>query len=375
MANPLQAFPRKPHTATNKHGICKERGQPLQAFLRNPQRNQQSQSATPVVSSHSPVSEFAHNPPPPRVLVTRAPEQGSELADHLRALGADPVLIPAIELAPPTTWATLDAALEQLGSYDWLLFTSANAAEAFASRRTRVPHLRTASPSLGGSPPPISQDSPNPNAATPRVPHLRTASPSLGGSPPPTSQDKQPQKIAAIGPATAKALQKHGLTPDLLPPQAVAESLTEALFPHTHQPDGIRTKFLLIRAEEARELLPETLRAAGAEVTVAPAYRTVIPESSIHRIRQLFAPAAEPPAAITFTSSSTARNLLALCDAAGVTLPEAALRISIGPITTQTLDELGLPPHAEAKQATVAALAEATVAALAKAGEIHRVAD
>ncbi len=272
----------------------------------------------------------------PRVLVTRAPDQSSELADHLRALGADPVLIPAIELAPPTSFATLDAALKELDAYHWLIFTSANAVEAYTSRNTRVPHPSTAPPSKGGLLASTPKDNPQP--LLPR--------------------------IAAIGPATARALQSYGLTPDLVPTQAVAESLTEALLPHTYQPDGTPTRFLLIRAEEARELLAETLRAAGAEVTVAPAYRTVVPQSSIALIRQLFADGREPPAAITFTSSSAARNLLTLCEAAGVALPETSLRISIGPITSQTLAALGPPPHAEAREATVAALAQATMEAL-----------
>ncbi len=278
------------------------------------------------------------NPAKPRVLVTRAPDQGSELADHLRALGADPILIPAIELAPPTSWATLDKALDELHTYHWLLFTSANAVEAFASRRSRVPHRHTASTSLGGLLAQTPQDKPE------------TTFP----------------KIAAIGPATARALQKHGLPPDLIPPQAIAESLTEVLLPHALQPDKTPTKFLLIRAEEAREHLPEALRAAGAEVTIAPAYRTTVPQTSVNLIQKFFDLQIEPPAAITFTSSSAARNLLALCEAAGVTLPESALRISIGPITTQTLIELGLPPRAEATEATVAALAQATIEALTK---------
>ena len=322
--------------------------------------------------------------PKPRVLVTRAPNGGSLLAERLSAEGCDPVLIPAIELVPPSSFATLDAALATLDSFAWLLFTSANAVEVFASRWKGTP-----------------------------VPRL-----------------------AAIGAATARALEQIGLRADLVPLQAVAESLADALLPYARQAGGAPTRFLLIRAEEARELLPETLRAAGAEVTVAPAYRTVIPESSVELIRHIFRPplgsteapiapqtatstatrshlpsilsaaapspspfvistearsaqwrdsqlrlatAAELPEpqgssevrhipiqAITFTSASTARNLLALCVAAGVTLPETALRISIGPITTRTLIDLGFPPHAEAREATVAALAKATVEALWK---------
>lgn len=249
----------------------------------------------------------------PRVLVTRSPRQSSELARQLSALGLEPVLVPAIELAPPSSFDTLDAALAHLASYDWLIFTSANAVDAF--------HRRFESAGLN----------------TGRV----------------------EARIAAIGPATARALEAIGLAAGLIPPQAVAESLAEALLPHVCQPDGLPTRFLLVRAEDARDVLPETLRAAGAEVTIAPAYRTVVPADSVDVIRELFGGATSDIAAVTFTSSSTARNLLALCEAAGVSLPPSALRVSIGPITSETLRSLGYAPHAEAVTASVAALAQA----------------
>ena len=106
-------------------------------------------------------------------------------------------------------------------------------------------------------------------------------------------------------------------------------------------------------------MLPEALRAAGAEVAIAPAYRTVVPAGSIDVIRELFGGAASDIAAVTFTSSSTAHNLLSLCEAAGVGLPPTALRVSIGPITSETLRSLGYAPHAEAVTASVTALAQA----------------
>ena len=261
---------------------------------------------------------------PPRVLVTRSSRQASELADRLRALGLQPVLLPAIETVEPSSFAVLDHALANLESFHWLLFTSANGVDAFAQRR----HARSETPA--------------------------TISPECK------------LRVAAIGPATARALEVIGVIPDLLPPQAVAESLTTALLPFARQPDGSATRFLLVRAEEGREHLPEVLRVSGAEVTVAPAYRTVVPEGSVARLRHLFSGSEELPEAITFTSSSTARNLLGLCEAAGVPLPATALRISIGPITTGTLRELGWPPHAEAAEATVAALAEAVRQAISQ---------
>lgn len=300
----------------------------------------------------------------PRVLVTRAPGQGSGLAEQLRALGADPILLPAIELAPPTSFDELDRALADFGSFHWLLFTSANAVQAFADRwqGRRAPDALTTAPDA---------------LTTARVHLPWRGSTCMGGKLLPEPQEERPPfqtpKIAAIGPATGQALEKIGLTVDLTPPQAEGESLASALLPHARQPDGKPRRFLLIRAQEAREHLPETLRTAGAEVTVAPAYRTVIPEASVARLQSLFLAADASPLvhAITFTSSSTARNLLALCAAAGVTLPETALRISIGPITTRTLVDLGWPAHAEAAEATVSALAQATMEALKKSGTLE----
>jgi len=253
--------------------------------------------------------------PKPRILVTRSPHQASELADALRALGADPILIPTIELIAPTTYAPLDEALAHLDHFHWLLFTSVNAVEAFHQR------LR---------------ERPNPYSLIP------------------TSC-----LTAAIGPATARALESIGLTPTLIPEKAIAESLAIALLPHAIQPDGTPTRFLLLRAEVARDHLPEALRTAGAEVTIAPAYRTVIPEASITAIQTLFADPKRHPTAITFTSSSTAENLFALLKSANLTLPTEILRASIGPITSQTLRNLGYPPQIEAQQATVTSLVEA----------------
>ena len=285
----------------------------------------------------------------PRILVTRSPHQASALADHLRALGAEPILIPTIELVDPTSFAPLDAALRNLDHFHWLLFTSANAVEAFHHRfevlnlttEGRLPHpksviLSEVEERSGGTQPKDLQ--PGLHPAVPLVPFNL--------------------KIAAIGSATAKALAAIGLTANLVPPQAVAESLTEALLPHAFQPDGSPTRFLLIRAEEAREHLPETLRAAGADVTIAPAYRTVIPAGSIDAIRELFSRPENYPDAITFTSASTARNLFALLEAAGVTLPAAIVRASIGPITSAALRDLGPSPQVEASEANVASLVE-----------------
>lgn len=270
-----------------------------------------------------------------RVLILRSPQQASALAERIRSLGADPIILPTIETADPDSFVALDEAIAELSTFDWLLFTSANAVERFAQRLQRLqgqPHAECVAGLLAG-------------ACAGKVP-----------------------RFAAIGPATADALVNSGLaasrTEVLMPQQFVAESLMVALLPHAVRPGGKSTHFLLVRAEEARELLPETLRAAGASVVVASAYRTVVPESSVVALGKLFSVPEDAPDAITFTSSSSARNLLSLCGAAGVKIPSDTLLISIGPITSQTLRELGLPPHAEAREATVQSLADATLDAL-----------
>jgi uroporphyrinogen-III synthase len=251
---------------------------------------------------------------PPRVLVTRSSRQASQLAAQLRAAGAEPILVPAIELAEPTSNAALDQALARLEAFDWLLFTSANAVEFFARRLALV----------------------------------RTGLPSG-------------PKVAAIGAATARALEAVGLRADLIPPQAVAESLAEALLPHARRPDGSPSHLLLLRAEVAREVLPHTLRSAGAELTIAPVYRNIVPASSIAAMGEIFSSRAHWPDAITFTSSSTATNLLALLETANLCLSQEILRVSIGPITSQTLCDLGLPPHAEAAEPNLTSLVAAVM--------------
>ena len=300
-----------------------------------------------------------------RILITRSIKQSSALAEQLAACGFDPLLIPAIELVDPTSFATLDTALAHLDTFHWLLFTSANAVEAFHRRWACTPKQLPQGSGAdlvpqGNATNLVPQGSATnlipQGSATKQVPQgfslgSHGVAKEAGFSPevcfPPGLQ------IASIGPATARALESVGLTPTLTPPQAVAESLAEALLPHARQPDGTPTRFLLVRAEQARDHLPDTLRSAGAEITIAPAYRTVIPEASIAAIRDLFSHPANYPAAITFTSSSTAINLIALLNASGLTLPPDIPRISIGPVTSQALCDLNLPPTAESPTPTI----------------------
>jgi uroporphyrinogen-III synthase len=238
-----------------------------------------------------------------RILITRTRHQASDLAAQLEALGATPILIPTIEIVPPASFSALDAALTCLGTYDWLVFTSPNAVEAF-HRRAQFLHLT-----------------------------------------------QLPRHIAAIGPATLSAANAIGLTVDLIPPQYIGESLAQTLLP-----EAAGKSFLLVRAAEARDTIPEALTAAGATVTIAEAYRNQLPPDSVPALQHLFATPANYPDAITFTSASTARNLIALLEAANLTLPPNITLASIGPITSQTLRDLGHEPTTEAAEPTIPAL-------------------
>jgi len=242
-----------------------------------------------------------------RILITRTRHQASALAEQLEALGAIPVLIPTIEIAPPESFAALDAALDAIRTYDWLIFTSANAVEAF-HRRAQFHHLTAI-----------------------------------------------PRKIAVIGPATAHAVESIGLPVDLIPPSYIAESLAAALI--TQLPIGEPANLLLIRAEQARDHLPRALTAAGATLTIADAYRNQLPQDAIASLQDLLANTKHPDA-ITFTSASTATNFFNLLEAADLTLPSDVALASIGPITSETLRDLNHPHTLEAPEPTIPALVQ-----------------
>lgn len=239
-----------------------------------------------------------------RILVTRTRHQASELASQLAAHEAIPILVPTIEIGAPESFAPLDAALAQLSSFDWLIFTSANAVEVFGHRW-------------------------KPGSTT--LP-----------------------KIAVIGSATERAVQGIGLRAHLLPQKFVAEALAESLIPHASG-----SRMLLIRGEEARDVLPESLTRAGATVTIAPAYRNSIPSESIAELKRLYASDSNYPDAVTLTSASTAHNFFALAGAAGLSLPHMTVFASIGPITSAALRESGFEPEIEASEATIPSLVQA----------------
>ena len=248
-----------------------------------------------------------------RVLVGRARHQASALSSELRKLGATVFEIPFIEIREPRTFKLLDSALTDLGSYDWLILTSVNGVEAMWERLTR---LRLAKAQLS---------------------RLR---------------------IAAIGPATKKAIEQHGGEVDVVPKEYVAESVVRSL---QRRVKGKRV--LLVRAKIARDVIPRELRRAGAKVDVVEAYETVVPRSSRLRLRSLLGNRRRTPHVITFTSSSTVRNFVSLLGPGRARI-ETVRFASIGPVTSSTLRELGLRVDVEAKKFTIAGLVDAILHSL-----------
>lgn len=253
-----------------------------------------------------------------RILVTRAAHQAGKLSEGLLVLGAEPVEVPVLEIRPPASFALLDAALNQLDSYDWLIFTSANAVHAVAERAA----------ALG----------------------VALVQP-------------QRMKVAAIGDATASAASKAGFIVAFVPEAYVAESLVEGLLQSLQKPAS-GPRILLARAAVARDVIPDALRAAGAEVDVVDAYRNVLPEAAPEQLRRAVSDGLD---AVTFTSSSSATHLAEAAHAAGVAWPFAGvLAVSIGPITSQSLRELGWPPAAEAGPSDITGLIAAIVCVLSR---------
>jgi uroporphyrinogen III methyltransferase/synthase len=257
------------------------------------------------------------------VAVTRARAQTSGLARQLQALGATVVQAPVIRIRP------LPGPLPDLAPYDLLCLTSANAVDTLFERLA-----------AGG----------------------RDAR-SLAGT-----------RVAAIGPGTTRALAEHGLLADVVPARAVAESLVEALVELPVR------RALVARAREARDVLPDALRARGAEVDVLELYETLAEAPSVRVLR-----AAREADYVTFTSSSTVRFFLdalraegaaATADGEGtgatpgagaaagaaqanVGLSAVTRIVSIGPVTSATLREHGLEPHVEAQRHDVEGVVQA----------------
>jgi uroporphyrinogen III methyltransferase / synthase len=243
------------------------------------------------------------------VVVTRAAAQAQRFTQLLESAGARVLEAPAIVIAPPPSWEPLDAALDALETFTWVVFTSVNGV-AMVDRRL---------------------------AARGR------AWSALAG-----------RRVAAIGPATADALGEHGVRPDLVPREYRAEGLVERL-------RGIVTpadRVLLPRAAQTRDVLVTELTRLGAHVTEVPAYATRRADAGAARVREALA--AGGIDVVTFTSSSTARNFAELFteDERRAWLSRVTVA-SIGPITAATAAEYGMATDVMPQEYTIPALARA----------------
>ena len=244
-----------------------------------------------------------------RVLVPRTREQAGTLSRLLLEHGADPVEIPTIKVEPVEDTEKLDSALKSLSSYDWVVFASVNGvAQAF----NRLRELSTDARAFAGT------------------------------------------KVCAIGPATAAALQERGIAPDFVPGTAVSEAIVAGL-----GETGLEgMSVLLLRAETGRDVLLSGIAERGARVDDVAAYRTVVPEESRDAIQALVSEGSLD--AVTFTSSSTVTNLIALLG--GDISPLMGVTVAcIGPITAQTADEAGLSVDVVSRRSTTDGLVEALV--------------
>jgi uroporphyrinogen III methyltransferase/synthase len=242
-------------------------------------------------------------------VVTRAAAQAQRFTQLLESAGARVLEAPAIVIAPPASWEPLDTALDALDTFSWVIFTSVNGV-AMVDRRLTARGLTWAA---------------------------------LAG-----------RRVAAIGPATADALAEQGVRPDLVPAEYRAEGLVDRLRAVITPADRV----LLPRAAQTRDVLVTELRRLGAHVTEVPAYATRRADAGAARLRDALASGSID--AVTFTSSSTARNFAELFteDERRTWLSRVTVA-SIGPITAATAAEYGMTTAVMPGEYTIPALARA----------------
>lgn len=266
------------------------------------------------------------------ILVTRTREQASTFSERLQLLGATPVEFPTIRIVPPQNWEQLDSVLNRLflenaaerPYYDWLVFTSVNGVTICCERLIKLGH---------------------------NMQHISNV------------------RIAAIGPATAAALQRYGLTADVVPDEYIAEGVAAALRNDAQKRNVslVGQRVLLARAAEARKILVTDLEQMGALVDEVPAYYTVAVAHDDEQGQQVLRLLREQKLDIlTFTSSSTVRNFMQWLASDEervqlVTHNHQLIIACIGPITAQTARELGLNVDIEAQEFTIDGLVEAIV--------------
>lgn len=249
-----------------------------------------------------------------RIVVTRPRQQSAALAQRLEELGAEVVVFPSIEIVPPESYVPVDAALTRAGDFDWVVLTSANGVHAFFQR---LQHL-----------------------------HIDVRS-------------WHRAQFAAIGPQTAALIEAHGIHVAALPGEYRAEGLLAALAEM-----GVKGKRVLLpRAAGARPVLPDQLRALGADVEEVHTYRSIPARQDVAQLKALLAEDAID--VITFTSSSTVHNFVAAFDGdIAAHLGHAAIAC-IGPITSATARDYGMHPSIEPTAYTITALSNAILERLA----------
>jgi len=246
-----------------------------------------------------------------KILITRAREQASDFKVELEELGAKCIEFPTIAIAPPPTWDPLDNAIRNLSQYDWAIFTSVNGVRFFIERLLAAGR---------------------------------------------DARDLKGLRLAAIGPKTAQALESVLLRPDLVPTEYRAEGLLEVFSGQNVS----ERRFLMPRALEAREVLPEKLRQWGAFVDVVPAYQTVLPEQDALKIRELLANCEID--CLTFTSSSTVSNFFSLIANEDLRYCKEKMAVAcIGPVTAQTAEKFGLHTSIMPSEYTIRGLVDSIV--------------
>lgn len=244
------------------------------------------------------------------IVVTRSREQASEFADQLYEFGAHVIEFPTIEITKPDTIQPLDDAINNIHTYHWLVFTSINGVDSFFQRLFE-----------------------------------------LGMD----IRDLKGINFCAIGPATEEGIKKYHIKVDCRPPKFVAESVVEELKKVTVIKDK---NFLLPRADIARSFLPEELQKLGGKVTDLVAYKTIMAQPrNINLVDKIKNGEVH---IVTFTSSSTVRNFIQLIGEKNIALLNGHVQYaSIGPITTQTAEELGLKVTIKAREYTIPGLVNA----------------
>lgn len=267
-----------------------------------------------VVSLKDKLDWFSQKPLLGRtIVVTRAREQASDLAQSLADLGARVLQCPSIAIKPLASYEACDTSLERLYEYGWLIFTSVNGVKYFWQRLDKAGKDARC----------------------------------LAGC-----------KVAAIGPATAAALRKAGINPDLVPETYVAEAVAAALIAREGgKLEGMR--ILLPRAAKARMALPDALASAGAVVDIVPIYETVPACAEIAEVRAVLADGKLD--CVAFGSSSTVENFLELLPATEIARHPETLLAAIGPVTAATLAKHGLEAGIKPQQYTIPALIAAIV--------------